>query len=123
MVRLGDLIEVVLVVQDMQAQVAFYRDRLGLRVRAPKGATDFGQVRWVELETGACTLALHAGGRRRIGEDAPRLVFLVEDVHAARDELLRRDVPMGPVRPAAPGVWICDGTDPEGNRLTIEARA
>lgn len=119
----GELMEVILYVHDMNAQVAFYRDRLGLQVRAPKKVDDFSGVPWVELDTGACTLALHSGGQGRLGEDAPKIVFRAADVPSARDELLRRGVPLGEIRSPAPGVQVSDGVDPEGNRFSIESRA
>jgi len=115
--------EVILYVRDMGAQVAFYRDLLGLQVKAPQGVADWSAVPWVELETGACTLALHAGGQGRQGEDAPKIVFRVADVPAAREELIRRGVPLGEMRSPAPGVQVCDGVDPEGNRFSVESRA
>jgi catechol 2,3-dioxygenase-like lactoylglutathione lyase family enzyme len=133
MAIVGELMEVILYVQDMNAQVSFYRDVLGLQVTEPAGflesadsrksgsIQDFEGVFWVTLATGACTLALHAGGERRQGEDAPKIVFRVADVPGARDELLRRGVPMGEVRSPAPGVQVCDGLDPEGNKFSIES--
>ena len=117
-----ELMEVILYVQDMGAQVSFYRDVLGLKVVEPQGADDWAGVFWVELDTGSCTLALHAGGQRRLGEDAPKIVFRVSDVPMARQELVRRGVPMGEVRSPAPGVQVSDGADPEGNRFSIESR-
>jgi catechol 2,3-dioxygenase-like lactoylglutathione lyase family enzyme len=123
MAIVGELLEVILYVQDMDAQVSFYRDLLGLQVAAPAGVQDFDGVSWVALATGACTLALHAGGQRRLGNDAPKIVFLVADVPRARDELLQRGVAMGGVRSPAPGVQICDGLDPEGNKFSVESRA
>jgi predicted enzyme related to lactoylglutathione lyase len=141
MAIVGELIEVILYVQDMNAQVSFYRDVLGLQVQEPAdpaepadsvesadslgsgGRQDFEGVTWVTLATGACTLALHAGGGRRLGDDAPKIVFLVADVPRARDELLQRGVPMGEVRSPAPGVQVCDGLDPEGNRFSVESHA
>ena len=129
MVMVGELMEVILYVADMKAQVSFYRDVLGLQVtepagwREPGGTEDFDGVFWVTLATGACTLALHAGGKRRLGKDAPKIVFRVADVPGARDELLRRGVPMGAVRSPAPGVQVCDGQDPEGNKFSIESNA
>ena len=118
----GELMEVILYVQDMGAQVSFYRDLLGLKVKEPPGQDDWADVHWVEMETGACTLALHAGGQRRLGDDAPKIVFHVADVPAARQALLRRGVPMGEIRSPAPGVQVADGADPEGNRFSIESR-
>jgi catechol 2,3-dioxygenase-like lactoylglutathione lyase family enzyme len=94
----GELMEVILYVEDMAAQVRFYRDILGLAVREPRDADGYGNVYWAELETGACTLALHGGGQRRAGPDAPKIVFRVTNVAVARDELLKRNVPMGEIR-------------------------
>lgn len=116
------LIELILYVQDMNAQVAFYRDNFRLEVSYPNGLTDYGKESWVTLNTGQCVLALHGGGKKRFGEDAPKLVFGVDDIHVARDELLKRGVKISEVRSAAPGVWVCDGVDPEGNRFSIESR-
>jgi catechol 2,3-dioxygenase-like lactoylglutathione lyase family enzyme len=119
----GELMEVILYVQDMNVQVSFYRDVLGLKVTEPADSQDLEGVFWVTLATGACTLALHAGGKRRLSEDAPKIVFRVAGVPVARAELLKRGVPMGEVRSPAPGVLVCDGIDPEGNRFSIESRA
>jgi predicted enzyme related to lactoylglutathione lyase len=119
----GELMEVILYVQDMDAQVSFYRDLLGVEVREPLDQDDWIGVPWVELETGSCTLALHAGGQRRLGADAPKVVFRVSDVPAARRQLVQRGVPIGEIRSPAPGVQVADGVDPEGNRFSIEARS
>jgi predicted enzyme related to lactoylglutathione lyase len=118
----GELMEVILYVQDMDAQVSFYCDLLGLTVREPLDRGDWTGVHWVELETGSCTLALHVGGQRRLGADAPKIVFRVLDVPAARRQLVQRGVPMGEIRSPAPGVQVADGVDPEGNRFSIESR-
>lgn len=117
------LIEVILYVKDMPTQVAFYRDRLELSVLYPAEVTDFANEFWVVLDTGACKLALHGGGQQRLGADTPKLVFGVADIQVARATLLQRRVQIGEVRTAAPGVWVCDGFDPEGNPFSIEARS
>jgi catechol 2,3-dioxygenase-like lactoylglutathione lyase family enzyme len=117
-----EIMEVILYVQDMAAQVGFYQDILGLAILEPKDVKDFADVYWVEMDTGACRLALHGGGKRCLGEDAPKVVFRVADVPAARRRLLEQGVPMGEMRSPAPGVRVCDGRDPEGNRFSIEAR-
>jgi catechol 2,3-dioxygenase-like lactoylglutathione lyase family enzyme len=119
---LDGLMEVILHVQDMQRQVEFYRDRLGLAVREPAGLADYAHVYWVEFETGACTLVLHGGGQRRFGPDAPRFVFRVGDLETARAALVERGVELGPARSPAPGVHVCDGADPEGNHYSLEQR-
>jgi len=122
MATMGHLMEVILYVQDMNLQVAFYHDILGLQVREPSGLQDFAETYWVELETGPCTLALHAGGEGLFGKDAPKIVFCVDDVPLVRSDLLGRGVPMGNVRSPGPGIRVCEGVDPEGNRFSIESR-
>lgn len=117
----GELMEVILYVQDMNAQVAFYRNKLGLALISPAGVSDFTHEFWVTLDTGACTLVLHGGGQRRLGADAPKIVFRVTDVEAARRELVARGVALSEARSPAPGVWVCDGADPEGNKFSIES--
>ena len=119
--KIGDLMEIIIYVEDMNRQVSFYRDQLGFKLVTPQESEDYGKEFWVELDTGACTLALHAGGKKRYGEDAPKFVFRVQDILAARMELINQQVVMGEIRSAAPGVWVCDGADPEGNKFSIES--
>ncbi len=119
---LGRLMETILYVADMPAQVVFYRDRLGLAIKYPAGLADYGTEYWVELETGGCTLVLHGGGQKRMGADAPKIVFSVADIHAAREALGERGVTLSTVRSPAPGVLVADGKDPEGNQFSIESK-
>lgn len=63
----GPLIEVILYIEDMAKQVRFYRDLLGLPVRFPPGKADLSAEGWVTFGEGDCVLALHAGGKRRLG--------------------------------------------------------
>ncbi|MGH2627020.1 MAG: VOC family protein [Anaerolineales bacterium] len=114
------LSEVILYVEDMGRQVGFYRDVLGLPVRFPVGKSDLAAEGWVTLGEGDCVLALHAGGKRRLGQDTPKLAFQVHDIHAARAALLGRGVALGEIRNPAPGVWVCDGVDPEGHPFSID---
>jgi len=114
--------EVILYVQNMQAQVEFYRDLLGLDVLHPADLTDYTMEHYVEFDTGACTLCLQAGGAGKQGEDAPRIVFHMEEVEAARDALLDMGVRLGELRSPYAGITTCDGTDPEGNPFSLERR-
>jgi len=118
----GRLMETILYVADMPGQVVFYRDRLGLAIKYPAGLADYSTEYWVEFETGGCTLVLHGGGQKRLGADAPKIVFSVADIHAAREALVERGVTLGEVRSPAPGVWVADGQDPEGNQFSIESK-
>jgi predicted enzyme related to lactoylglutathione lyase len=120
-VKMNGLIEVILYVQDMASQVAFYMDALGLSVLYPSHVDDFSNESWVTFDTGQCLLALHAGGQGRLGADAPKIVFGVENILATREHLLARGIEIGEVRSPAPGIWVCDGKDPQGNPFSIEA--
>jgi len=115
----GELIEVILYVDDMAAGVTFYRDRLGLRIAYPQ-REDYAAELWVQFDTGACRLCLHGGGSRKQGADAAKIVFRVADIHLTQAELRERGVELGEVRSPSPGVLVCDGVDPAGNRFSIE---
>lgn len=121
MSTIGDLMEVIIYVEDMSAQVAFYREKMGLKVKYPKNKEDFSEEFWVEMDCGPCSLALHAGGKKRFGADSPKFVFRVDDILAERQSLVDDGVQLGEIRSAAPGVWVCDGEDPEGNKFSIES--
>jgi len=119
---LAGLSEVILYVQEMGAMVRFYRDQLGLRVEEPADVADLSGESWVVFDTGAAKLALHNGGARRLGEDAPMLVFAVADIAAARRVLIERGEAWDEPFEAAPGILVCHGRDPEGNPLALEQR-
>lgn len=105
------LAEIIVHVDDMQAQTAFYRDTLGL-------TPTFESEHWTTFDTGGCTLALHAGGRGRI-----RLAFGVDDLEVARSALAARGAQLGEVRSPIPGVLVCDGVDPEGNEFSVDSHS
>lgn len=116
----GELMEIIIYVQDMDAQLHFYRDVLGLTVAFPAGLDSYHDQFWVTLNTGACTLALHGGGKRNFGSDAPKFVFRVQEIRQIWAALRAKGVPMGEIRQPAPGIWVADGADPEGNLFSIE---
>jgi predicted enzyme related to lactoylglutathione lyase len=105
----------------MNAQVQFYRDVFGLEVTYPTGLDSYADQFWVTLDAGGVVLALHGGGQGRLGADTPKSVFGVDDIQAARAALASQDVSLDEVRSPAPGVWVCDGRDPEGNPFSIES--
>jgi predicted enzyme related to lactoylglutathione lyase len=119
----GPLMEIIIYVSNMETQVRFYRDILGLKVAQPVGMSDYSQQYWVEFDTGACTLALHGGGAMRFGDDAPKFVFQVDDTAVARENLFAKGVQVSDIRSPAPGVSVVDGWDPEGNRFSLECRS
>ena len=120
MMKIGPIIEVILYVEDMDALVSFYRDTMELPLKYPPELESYADQMWVTFDTGECTLALHGGGEGVFGRDATKFVFQVEDLAEAREALLERGVLLGEVRTAAPGILVCDGEDPEGNKFSIE---
>ena len=110
------LSEVIVYAQDVGQLASFYTDALGLEIT--RGNPEHG---FVAFATGDCQLCLHAGGDGDFGASAPKFVFEVDDLEAARSHLLDHDIELGDVRSPAPGVEICDGRDPEGNRFSIES--
>jgi catechol 2,3-dioxygenase-like lactoylglutathione lyase family enzyme len=113
--------KVILHVNDMQAMVEFYRDKLGLALGWPGDKADYSQDFWVELRTGSCTLALHGGGREPKVAGEIRFGFAVENAEAAREELIARGVKCGEVRSPVPGSFVVDLWDIEGNQLFVQS--
>lgn len=118
---IGKLGEIIRYVENMAKQVAFYRDVLGFRVIDPAD-TNPCDAFWVLFDTGSCQLALHGGGARRFGEDAPKFVFMVEDIESARAALFGKGVAVDEVFSPIPGVSVVNCTDPEENRFSLESR-
>ena len=122
MVKMGPIIEIIVYVRDMDAQVRFYRDKLELPLSYPPDLDSYQDQDWVTFDVGECTLALHGGGEGGLSLDAPKFVFQVADVVTTRETLLGRGVVLGEVRVPSPGVYVSDGVDPEGNKFSIESR-
>lgn len=113
------LSEVIVYVAEMDRMVEFYTEAFDLAVT--RGAPEHG---FVALDAGGVELALHAGREGEEGElgpYAPKLVFEVDDLAAAREYLEAFDVELGEVRNPAPETHVVDGRDPEGNNFSIEA--
>lgn len=85
--KLSTLSYVIVYVKDTEKATQFYRDLLGMKVKVDAPG-------WVELDTGSTTLALHgienAGAKPK--EGMPDLVFEVEDVFQAVEELKKAGV-------------------------------
>ena len=58
-----ELSEVILNVQDMNAEVNFYQQVLGLKVIEPQGAKDFREFYTVKLQANGCLLVLDSTGQ------------------------------------------------------------
>lgn len=109
---------VILFTHRLAAMRDFYRDVIGLTVIEE----DAG---WVDLAAGGCNIALHAAGTRPkavAGHDAPhKLVFYASDVAAARADLVSRGARLEAVKVLG-HLHLCDGADPDGNRIQLSNR-
>ena len=116
------LMRVMLLVKDVPALAAFYRDVLGCKI--------MGEIdpEWTEVDAGGCAVALHSwdSTQTQRGRPGVKIVFGVADVEATRRELVAKGVTMGQVakghEPKYAGLRICDGYDPEGNWFQISNR-
>lgn len=113
-------IEVILYVQDMESEVRFYRDVLGLQLKYPPGLADYADQMWVEFDLGETTLALH-GGVEEPPDTQHELVFWVEDVARARAEIITAGTNMAEIRTLEDGAPIANGLDPAGHRFSIRS--
>ncbi len=113
-------IEIILYVQNMNSEVRFYRDVLGLSIQYPQGLEDYSDQMWVEFDLGAATLALH-GGAEEMPDALHELVFHVKNVARAREMLIAAGTPMGEIRDLEDGSPIAEGRDPAGHRFSIRA--
>ena len=113
-------IEIILYVQDMQGEVRFYRDVLGLNLKYPQGLEDFAEAMWVEFDLGTATLALH-GGADEAPDTLHDLVFYVPDVAQARQQIIAAGINMAEIRELEDGAPIAEGEDPAGHRFSIRS--
>ncbi|MBD2202667.1 VOC family protein [Calothrix sp. FACHB-1219] len=117
------LTKTILYVKDIDTQVQFYRDRLGLEVKSSLSIPGRSDKQWVEFATGECTLVLHGNLAAQHGKDRPKLAFHVNDIQIAYKELSDRGVKLSPIRSPSPGLQIAEGADPEGNPFTIDCQS
>lgn len=110
----------ILYIQDMNSEVRFYRDVLGLSIRYPKGFEDYSDEIWVEFDLGKTTLALH-GGADETPDILHELVFNVENVARAREMIIAAGTEMQEIRELEDGSPIAEGRDPAGHRFSIRS--
>ena len=102
-------------VRDVTHSLAFYRDKLGLKVQREIPGFAF-------LNAGAVTLCLseHAAKLRGQVAGAGEIVFSVEDVTAAYDALRGKGVQFThEPRNITPTAKMANFDDPDGNHLSI----
>jgi catechol 2,3-dioxygenase-like lactoylglutathione lyase family enzyme len=106
---------VMLGVRDMPAALAFYRDKLGLKVIMQESALAL-------LQSGAVMLGLsrgHAQSAPHIA-GATEVVFRVENVRAAHRALSAQGISfLGEPRQATPTDWVAHFRDVDGHLLSV----
>jgi predicted enzyme related to lactoylglutathione lyase len=115
------LFQVILNVKDMERQVKFYKDVLGLKIIYPAESKNIHLENFVRFETGGANLVLHAGRQTKNAGQEPRISFRVSNLKAAREFMLKSKVSTGEIRNPAPGVYVLDCKDPEGNIFHLES--
>lgn len=112
------LSQMILFVSDMASSVQFYREVLGLAVRYPADLADYSQEMWVELDAGACSLALHGGSEAKPGTEH-QIVFQVENLEETHSAILEAGYEIGEIRLLEDGKPSASGIDPEGHRYSL----
>lgn len=107
---------VILFANDVPATAAFYVKAFGLETHG-----DASDVEFIDMDAGACRLAIHRGAPPRNARHAPKVVFGARDIDATRQRLSDAGAKMGKVIEFE-GLSFCDGADPEGNVFQISTR-
>jgi catechol 2,3-dioxygenase-like lactoylglutathione lyase family enzyme len=119
-VRVLKAIEVVCVpVSDQEASLAFYRDKLGMRVVNDSLMDE--KMRWVQLGIGddmTTTLSLVTWYEKMQPGGLQGLVIRVDDIEAARQALNAAGVAVGKIDDTPWGRFAMF-SDPDGNGLTL----
>jgi catechol 2,3-dioxygenase-like lactoylglutathione lyase family enzyme len=97
----------------MEKMSRYYGEVLGLEVVSDEKG-------WREFEAGGARIALHSGPPSP-GRKGPKIVFYAKDVAALRKTLVARGAKFGEVR-QGPMLCLCDGKDPDGNRIQLSNR-
>src|SRR5262245_33170524 len=105
-------------VSDVDRAKAFYVERAGFNPDHDHVVTD--ELRFVQLRPpgSACSIAIGTG-LTDLPPGSAQLQLVVEDVQAAREELLARSVEVGEVQ-ELPGGSFVFFTDPDGNRWAVQ---
>lgn len=113
--HLGAIAQVGIMVKDLEASTAFYRDKLGLPLLFSAGGMAFFDLAGIRLMLG------HAGPEQ---PPSTFLYYKVDDIHAAYTELTRRgttphEEPELAHRAGNVELWLAFLKDPDGNLLAL----
>lgn len=119
MIKLKQIDHVILMVENMNRSIEFYRDVLGFSLK-------FSSENWTEINTGATTLALHSGGKKVSSENSPAphksiagtasISFNVENVDEVYSYLISKGVKfsLAPTPRPNEGIKLAIAVDPDG---------
>lgn len=106
-------------VSDVDRAKAFYVDQIGFN--ADHDVQVNPELRFVQLTPpgSACSIAIGTGLTEMAPGSVEGLQMVVQDAHAAREELLRRGAPVSDVEVLAWGSFVYF-SDPDGNSWALQ---
>ncbi|MEV0096441.1 VOC family protein [Streptomyces sp. NPDC050738] len=111
-------------VADVDRAKAFYADRLGFKVDLDFSPNDAFRVVQLTPPGSACSIAIGVGVVSTPPGSVQGLHLVVDDIHAARAELVENGVEVAEVvdmtAPGKPTVSYAAFTDPDGNGWTLQ---
>lgn len=114
-IQLSSITAVMLGVRDLASALAFYKDKLGLKVIMQEPSLALLQCGTVMLglSRGHVNLAAHVAG-------ATEVVFGVDNVRAAHKAMIAQGITfMSEPRQATPTDWVAHFKDPDGHLLSV----
>lgn len=111
-------------VSDVDRAKAFYADQAGFNVDLDFSNGETFRVVQLTPSGSACSIAIGTGVVDTAPGSIQGLHLVVDDIHAARKELIERGVDVGEVQdmtaPGKPTVSYAPFTDPDGNGWTLQ---
>ncbi|MDQ3779274.1 MAG: glyoxalase superfamily protein [Chloroflexota bacterium] len=106
-------------VSDVDRTKAFYTETIGFNADHDHQVND--ELRYVQLTPpgSACSIAIGTGLTEMQPGSIDGLLMVVEDVHAVRDDLVRRGADVSEVEVLAWGSFVYF-SDPDGNRWSLQ---
>ncbi len=118
MLHLVGIRQVILYVTDMAKSVEFYEKTFDLSHVYPSESADWGSEKWVTMDAGEFSLALHAGGSGVRNADFD-LVFYTDNIESVHEQLVARGAECTGINRPHPGVAFFSLKDPDGFSITI----
>jgi catechol 2,3-dioxygenase-like lactoylglutathione lyase family enzyme len=119
-------------VTDIDRAKAFYADRLGFAVDLDVPMGEGGRLVQLTPPGSGCSIHLNSTLRKTASGSLEGLMLIVDDIEAARAELVGRGAEVGPVQHMVEGEWV-EGkggdwnsfvffSDPDGNEWVLQER-